>query len=52
MAELLNQFVDVDFIDVLVSLAPAAGWGFLLGIIVALFGWLWGFVIRLGKLDI
>lgn len=51
MSELLERFADTTFIDALVSLAPAVGWGFVLGIIIAIFGWLWGFVIRLGKLD-
>ena len=51
MSELLAQFVDSDFVDTLVSFAPLVGAGVLLGIAVALFGWLWGFVIRLGKLE-
>ena len=52
MAELLNQYVDTTFVDALTALAPAIGFGLILGIIIAVFGWLWGFVIRLGKLDI
>ena len=52
MSELLNQFADTSFIDALAALAPAVGWGFLLGIIAALCGWLWGFVIRLGRVDL
>lgn len=51
MTELLNQFSDSSFVDVLVSLAPAVGWGFLLGAIVAIVGWLVGFVIRLGRIE-
>ena len=52
MSELLNQYIDTSFVDVLVSLAPAVGAGFLLGIIVAIVGWLWGFVVRLGRVDL
>ena len=52
MTELLNQYVDTTFVDALTELAPAIGFGLILGIIIAVFGWLWGFVIRLGKLDI
>lgn len=52
MTELLNQYVDTTFVDALTELAPAIGFGLILGIIIAIFGWLWGFVIRLGKLDI
>ena len=51
MSELLNQFADTSFIDAIVALAPAVGWGFILGIIAAIFGWLWGFVIRLGRVE-
>jgi|GEM_PF-2464497 len=52
MSELLERFADTSFIDALVSLAPAVGWGFILGICVALVAWCVGFVIRLGKLDL
>ena len=51
MSELLTRFADTTFIDALVELAPAVGYGFLLGIIVALVGWIWGFVVRLGRVD-
>lgn len=51
MTELLNQFADASFIDALSALAPAVGWGFLLGVIVAIVGWLVGFVIRLGRIE-
>lgn len=52
MSELLTQYADASFIDALVELAPIVGGGFILGIIVAIFGWLWGFVIRLGRVDL
>ena len=52
MTELLAQYADASFIDAIVQLSPAVGWGFLLGIIAALCGWLWGFVIRIGKLEL
>lgn len=52
MSGLLDQYVDVDFINAVCELAPAIGFGLVLGIIIAVFGWLWGFVIRLGKLDL
>lgn len=52
MAELLERFADVDFVDALVSLAPSVGWGILLGIIAAIFGWCVGFVIRLGRVEL
>lgn len=52
MSELLGQYADSTFIDAIVQLSPLVGAGLLLGIIVAIFGWLWGFVIRLGKLEL
>lgn len=52
MSELLAQYADVDFIDAVVELAPLVGYGFVLGIIIAIFGWLWGFVIRLGRVEV
>lgn len=52
MTELLNRFVDVDFIAAITDLAPAIGVGVILGIIFALIGWLWGFVIRLGRFEV
>lgn len=52
MSELLAQYADTTFIDAIVQLAPLVGFGFILGIIVAIFGWLWGFVIRLGRVDL
>lgn len=52
MSELLNTYVDASFVDALCEMAPAIGFGLILGIIIAVFGWLWGFVIRLGKLDL
>lgn len=51
MSELLSQFADTSFIEAVASLAPAVGWGFLLGIIVSIVGWLVGFVIRLGRIE-
>lgn len=51
MSELLSRFADASFIDAVAALAPAVGWGFLLGIIVAIVGWLVGFVIRLGRIE-
>lgn len=51
MAELLNQYVDVSFLEALTDLAPAVGYGLILGVIVAIVGWVWGFVVRLGTLD-
>lgn len=52
MEEILQRFADVDFIGSLSTLAPAVGWGFLTGIIVALVAWCVGFVIRLGRVEI
>ncbi len=51
MTELLNTYVDASFIDAIVAMAPAVGVGLLLGIIVAVVGWLWGFVVRISKVD-
>lgn len=52
MTELLNQYVDVTFIQALTDIAPAVSFGFILGIIVAIVGWVWGFVVRMGTLDL
>lgn len=52
MSEILERFADVDFINALVALAPAVGWGILLGIMAALVAWCVGFVIRLGRVDL
>ena len=52
MSELLSIYADTTFIEAMVALAPAVGWGFILGIIAGLVGWIWGFVIRLGKIDL
>lgn len=51
MSELLAKYADASFIDYIVQLAPLVGAGFLLGIAIAIFGWLWGFVIRLARVD-
>lgn len=51
MSELLSQFADSSFLDALLSLSPAVGAGCLLGIIFAVIGWLWGFVIRLARFE-
>lgn len=51
MVELLDKFADTSFIDTIIGFAPAVGVGLILGIICALVGWLWGFVIRLGRFE-
>ena len=52
MSELLNTYIDASFISALGDMAPAVGFGLILGIIVAVIGWVWGFVVRLGTLEI
>lgn len=51
MTELLDAYVDVAFVDAISSMAPAIGVGIILGIIIAVIGWLWGFVVRLGRFE-
>lgn len=51
MSELLTQYADSSFIDAIVALAPGVGAGMILGFIIAIIGWLWGFVIRLGRFE-
>lgn len=51
MTELLNAYADSSFIDAIVALSPTVGAGLILGVIVAVFGWLWGFVIRLARFE-
>ena len=38
MSELLSIYADTTFIEAMVALAPAVGWGFILGIIAGLVG--------------
>lgn len=52
MSELLTQYADSSFVDAIVQLAPSVGAGFLLGVIVAIVGVLWGFVIGLSRFDL
>ena len=52
MSELLAQYLDGDFIAVLSDLAPMVFAGFILGAVVAVVGWVVGFVVRLGRVDV
>lgn len=53
MSELLDVFADAAFIQTLLGeLAPAVGFGAVLGVIVAVAGWTWGLVIRAAKVDL
>lgn len=52
MVELMAKFVDSQFLDSLGALSPAVGVGVLLGFIAAVIGWVFGLVIRLGKVDV
>lgn len=52
MSELLEQFADVEFISWIVDFAPFVAVGILLGVIFALIGWVWGFVIRVARIEV
>ena len=52
MVELLNRYADADFLAQLGTLAPAVGFGLILGVIFALLGWLFGLVIRMAKVEV
>lgn len=51
MVELMDMYADADFMSALGALSPAVGFGLILGVILAIFGWLFGLVIRLGKVE-
>lgn len=44
MNALLSQYVDSSFLDALVELYPAVGGGLVLGLIIAVLGWVFGLV--------
>lgn len=52
MSEVLERFADSQFVDLLVSMSPAVGVGVCLGVVAAIIGWLYGFVIRIAKVDL
>lgn len=49
--ELLTEYADADFLAQLGALSPAVGVGVILAVIFAVLGWLFGLVIRLGKVE-
>ena len=51
MLELLSTYVDSDFLIQLGALSPAVGVGVIVAVIFAVLGWLFGMVIRLGKVE-
>lgn len=52
MEQILDEFVDTAFLQNLTSLVPSVGFGLILGFIFAIVGWLFGLVIRLGKVEV
>lgn len=52
MDAMFSQYADAEFFEAVATLAPAVGFGLILGLIFAIFGWVFGLVIRLGKVDV
>ena len=51
MFEFLGQFQDVDFLQFLAEMSPFVGAGFLIATICAIVGWVWGFVLRIARVE-
>lgn len=49
VTEMMDLFVDTDFLDAVTSLLPAVGVGVGVGLIVMVIGWLMGFLWRSGQ---
>lgn len=52
MLELMEQYADADFLGTFATFAPAVGFGVILALIFAVIGWVFGLVIRLGKVEV
>lgn len=52
MSELFGSYLDDRLVDAVASLVPMVGYGVILGIIFAVIGWLFGFVIRSARADL
>ena len=48
-SDVLDNYVDGDFLDALVTLLPAVGVGVAIGLLVMIIGWILGFVWRAGQ---
>lgn len=52
MDAIFDQYLDAQFLDWLMGLTPFVGAGLILGLIIAVFGWLFGLIWGLLRTDI